>query len=330
MPTYTFRRFAATATGGVILGVSAHAVVVTTHQTGAHALFTYALALGAFVGAHILGRGDVRSHLAHVLVGSMLLIEVGNVIGSAETVIVRRETSGASIRTQQGAHEHAVAELVKADNKAEAAQQAKRTKSVETGCKDRCKAALDESVADAKRDLDRARAVYDANPKPTASASPMADRIGAPAWLLDLLLAALWAIGGTGCAAALIAYGSQSDFPNPDDLKPSDLDDARKVLREPSNSAPERPNRTKNRTISAAIQLPTPQPRRTVRRSKRSELMAYVVTETALGRSIPSQMSLAERFVMPKSTVADILKDMDKAGHIVRRVEGRRKVTAAN
>lgn len=312
MPTYTLRRFAATATGGVILGVSAHAVVVTTHQTGAHALFTYALALGAFVGAHILGRGDVRSHLAHVLVGSMLLIEIGNVIGSAETVIVRRETSGASIRTQQGAHEHAVAELVKADHKAEAAQQAKRTKSAETGCKDRCKAALDESVADAKRDLDRARAVYDANPKPTASASPMADRIGTPAWLLDLLLAALWAIGGTGCAAALIAYGSQSDFPNPDDIKPSELDDARKVLREPSNVLANRsPNRSKARKAGITA------------------LEQYVVTETALGRSIPSQQSLAERFGLAKSTVSDALRDIEARGLIVRRVEGRRKVSAA-
>lgn len=153
--------------------------------------------------------------------------------------------------------------------------------------------------------------------------APVANALGALDMVPDLALPLMLLFS----AFAFIAYAEgQSDFPNPDTLKPSDIDDARKVLREPSNSASDRPNRTKTRTFSGGASDAHPHPRRTVRQSKRSAVMAYVTTETALGRSIPSQMSLAERFDMPKSTVADILADMERSGLIVRRVEGRRKV----
>ena len=59
---------------------------------------------------------------------------------------------------------------------------------------------LEQAVTDARADL----AAFKAPP----SASPLADRIGWPAWVLDLVMAALGSIAANGLACALMVFGS--------------------------------------------------------------------------------------------------------------------------
>lgn len=229
------------------------------------------------------------------------------------------------------------------------------------GCKDRCKALLDAGVASTREDLasaeraarspaeadpsvaparhalDQARAVFVANPRPATSAAPLADALHVPAWLVDIAFAVALAIGGNGLAALLVAYGahgrhsaSRADgapagaaeavrrsaragavtahsLPNPDTIPPAELDDLRRIFSEPRNAlqAPVRSNGSANR----------------------SQIEAYVLTELAFGRAIPSQNGVAERFGVAKSTVSELFADMERRGVIVRHREGRRNVS---
>ena len=121
------------------------------------------------------------------------------------------------------------AEAAKADIDAKA-----MAASVERTCRDNCGLVLDAQVAAAARAVETARAAVQAeieaaradlgdNPMP-ASASPLADRLGVPAWALDLLLAGLGSIGCNGLAACLLAFAAH--VPR---REPCDLDQPRKA-----------------------------------------------------------------------------------------------------
>lgn len=362
----TLPRLAAIAAGAVILGISAHHVVTATGQTGAHAALTYALSGGVLVGALVHGRASqVRRGLGVALLAAMIAGEAANVLASAETVILRRDASGAVHRTQAGAHAHAVGEVAKADAALTQARDAVALSASKPGCKDRCVTILREALAAAEAQRAEAVRVYDANPAPQGSAAPFADRIGVPAWVLDLVLAGLVALGANGLAALLVAYGAsdahgsrtlaasapqqskaqQIPMPNPDTIPDNEKDDLRRIFAPGGHMAP-KPNRTNNRTPSPALRLPTPQPRasgttqprptpkqavaaqraRSRDNAQRLALEQYVITETALGRPIPSQVFLKDRFGIPRSTVSDIMGDMEARGLIVRRMDGRTKV----
>jgi hypothetical protein len=106
-----------------------------------------------------------------------------------------------------------------------AAEAAVVTKSAERGCAANCRlllqaqadqnhqeveaargdmaetrARLEEAVNAARADL----AAFKAPPSP----SPLADRIGWPAWVLDLVMAALGSIAANGLACCLMVFGS--------------------------------------------------------------------------------------------------------------------------
>ena len=128
--------------------------------------------------------------------------------------------------------EAAVAALPDASARLQAAIQSKAaadtavvTKSAERGCAANCRLLLQaqadqnqQEVEAARRDMadNRARleqAVTDARAdlaafKAPSSASPLADRIGWPAWVLDLVMAALGSITANGLACALMVFGS--------------------------------------------------------------------------------------------------------------------------
>ena len=64
-------------------------------------------------------------------------------------------------------------------------------------------------------------------------------------------------------------------------------------------------------------------------KASKSEVERFVVTELALGRTIPSQQALTERFGRSKSTVSDWLKDWERRGVIPARTQaGRCKMLA--
>lgn len=311
--TTAFRRALSIATGAVILAASATAVISHTGQTGAHATLTWTLAGGLFVGAIVVGSawGEKRYALAIALMLALASGEIGNIGLSIESIVIRREADGKATRDAAAAHKHAAGELVKAEHAVAAANNASTAKSAEKGCKENCRKLLEAQVEIAMQDLARARALYGSNPPPSQSATALADRVGVPAWLLDVGLAVLLAIGANGLAATLVAYGAHAttahSFPNPDTIPADELEDAKKALVPP-----------RNRRHS---QHKAQRPQRT------NAIEAYVTTEVALGRAIPSQQSVAARFGVAKSTVCEIMQDMERRGLITRRREGRRTVS---
>jgi len=99
------------------------------------------------------------------------------------------------------------------------------TKSAERGCAANCRLLLQAQADQSQQEVEAARrdmaehrtrleqAVTDARADLTAfkappSASPLAERIGWPAWVLDLVMAALGSIALNGLACALMAFGS--------------------------------------------------------------------------------------------------------------------------
>jgi hypothetical protein len=77
--------------------------------------------------------------------------------------------------------------------------------------------AVEAARSAAQAELDAARADLGHQPIP-ASASPLADRLGVPAWVLDLLLAGLGSVGCNGLAACLLAFAAHAPRPKPRDL----------------------------------------------------------------------------------------------------------------
>lgn len=225
--TNALRRALSIATGGIILAASASAIITHTGQHGAHATLTWTLAAGLFVGAIVVGAAcsERRYALATGLVLALAAGEVGNIGLSIESIVIRREADTKATREAIAAHTHATTELIKAEAALATANKAAVTEAAKKGCQEHCRKLLEAQVEIAKQDLARARHLYGANPKPTQSASALADRVGVPAWVVDVVLAVLLAIGANGLAATLIAYGAHGStahsFPNPDTLTPA-------------------------------------------------------------------------------------------------------------
>lgn len=98
-------------------------------------------------------------------------------------------------------------------------------------------------------------------------------------------------------------------LPNPDTIPPAELDEARRILVPPKNGAAHgSPNRSPNGS---------------------DPISAYILTEIALGRAIPSQQGVAERFGVSRSTAHERFVALEAAGLIVRRREGRRMVAVS-
>ena len=313
--TTALRRLLSIGTGDAILAASASAVIAITGQTGSHATLTWSLAGGLFVGAIIVAAawGERRRALAVALAAALAFGELGNIGLSIESIIIRREADGKATRQAAAAHKHAVGELVKAEEAVAAANRASVAKSAERDCRENCRKLLEAQIEIAKADLGRARQLFTSNPPPSASDTALADRVGLPGWLVDVVLAVLLAIGANAVAALLVAYGAHGStahsLPNPDTIPPAELDEARRLLVPPKNGAANgSPNRSPNGSDA---------------------ISAYILTEIALGRAIPSQQGVAERFGVSRSTAHERFKALERAGLIVRRREGRCMVAAS-
>lgn len=231
--------------GVALLGATAH---VTISHTGGyetpHAVLTLAIAAGVGIGALCIGAAwaSERAGVAAWLVMAILAGEAFGFLSTAERLVVGREALQAPLRVAQQHFDQArgrvtvAAQAVSAfpatSARLDAAQAAKAAadaavvaKSAERGCVENCRRLLQGQVDAATADVESARAEVDAGRmraateleaaraavgalQPPASATPLADRLGMPAWLLDLLTAALGSIAANGLACGLIAFAA--------------------------------------------------------------------------------------------------------------------------
>ena len=177
--------------------------------------------------------------------GLVIAIAAGEVyafLGTAERLTAAREASQAPLRqavearqkleTKVAKAEAAIAALPETSARFREAMQGKAaadtavvTKSAERGCAANCRLLLQaqadqnqQEVEAARRDMAENRtrleqAVTDAKGELAAfkappSPSPLADRIGWPAWVLDLVMAGLGSIAANGLACLMMVFGS--------------------------------------------------------------------------------------------------------------------------
>lgn len=226
----------ATIVGVGILAATTNANVL---QTGgwltSHAVLVASLSAGVFAGARVVGMGAGKIGL--VIIAALLAGELFNFSATAERIVVERENGAAPLRAQREAHDAAARRAsevsaaparsarldraVEAHSKARAAYEKElreggRCKTICNGLKDDSIKAAAEVTAAAQEAqqlhaaaIEAAKADVAANLLP-ASATPLADRLGWPAWALDLVMAGLLSVGANGLAGTLIAFGAHS------------------------------------------------------------------------------------------------------------------------
>lgn len=200
---------AAAATGVGIIGASTFAVITSAHQDLPHAVLTSAMAAGVVAGAITIGRAwrQGRRSLAAAIAVALVSAELFGVLLSAERIVAEREATQANITKGRAARLYAEEQVVRANHALKAANTAAVTEAAKPGCKAHCRALLEGQVTLAKAAVDDAAQLLAANPAVTASGTPLADRLGVAPWALDLLIAALLAVGANGLGAALVAFG---------------------------------------------------------------------------------------------------------------------------
>jgi len=205
----TLARLVAIAASGFLLLSIANGTAQATKATGADLDAIYALALGVFVTAGIIGIAisAKRYALGGFLIFCLLCGEGYNFVKTAEREIASRETTQSatdtvllSRETMRGTIKDAKAELTKA-------QQAVRDNAAAKSCLANCVLALGNAVIAAQAALDDANAEYAKTNRPP-SANPLADRSSIPAWVIDLAAAALKSLAMNGLAAGLVAFGA--------------------------------------------------------------------------------------------------------------------------
>jgi hypothetical protein len=202
------------------------------------------IAGGVAWGAVVLGRAwsEGRKTLAVMLCLAMAGAEAFGFLQTAERIVADSEGSQAPARDAQADHDRASKRVTEAETALSAipnetarlkrALQAKKdadsaalAKSAEKGCVANCRALLEQQVQNAINEVTSARAEIEAMRrdasaelanarkaleavKAPASGTPLADRIGMPAWKIDLLKAGLGSLAANGLGALLIAYGA--------------------------------------------------------------------------------------------------------------------------
>ena len=239
-PRFALSRIIATTAGAGIVGASAFAVIQAGHQDIAHAVLTGALSAGVLVGASVIGPAwrSRRFGLSVIIVAALMAGELFNMVATADRVIAERETAQAAIRSQAAAHDYAIEAQSKAQTAYDDARKATLVQAALPGCKTVCASMLASAEAGAKADLDKGRDLATANPAPQISGSALADRIGWPAWALDLGIAALLSVAANGLGAALFAFGMHAGSHQTDPSNPRRPDGGQIVRLTPRPASP--------------------------------------------------------------------------------------------
>jgi hypothetical protein len=216
--------------GIAIFGAVAHVTITTQGGYGQpSAILNIALACGVAVGSVVVGasHSQNRRMLACLLFLALAAGEAWGFLATAERNITSREAMQTPIHDAEARHKAALERLATAEHsdfvaRAEAAKakidSEAMAKSAEKTCKENCRAILEGQVnaakmavetakADVQREIAAARANLAQNPLP-GSASPLADRLGWPAWLLDLVSAGLGSLGCNGLAMGLLIFAA--------------------------------------------------------------------------------------------------------------------------
>jgi hypothetical protein len=228
--------------GVALLAATAHATIVAgSGYESAHAIVILAVAAGVAISALVIGSAWAdRRGLALWLIVAIGAGEAFGFLSTAERLIAGREAQQVQLRTQAAAYQKAARRVTDAAASLSgapassprldaaiaektAADTAASDKSAERGCRENCRQLLQARVDAAEREISAARADLAAKAEakgrqleaargalarlsPPASATPLADRLGVPAWLLDLVAAALGSIAANGLGCGLIAY----------------------------------------------------------------------------------------------------------------------------
>jgi hypothetical protein len=240
-------RALAIAVGLILLAATAHIAIAQSGGYGTpHSFIVLAVAAGVGVGALTIGVAwsERRRGLAFAILIALLCGEAWGLLATGERIIAGREQIQAPLRDQANQHRAAVAalqlaesikpvhadrsRLVAAERRKQLADDAARAAATDKNCRDNCRLLLQAAVDAAFAEVTAARREITAhdsaqtaeinnkiqaatlalreNPMPK-SAAPLADRLGLPAWTLDLVTAALGSIAANGLAACMLAFG---------------------------------------------------------------------------------------------------------------------------
>jgi hypothetical protein len=209
-----FRLFA-TLIGISILAAVAYVQIATTGgfaQPSAYLII--ALPAGVAVGAIALGHAysQRRPFAVMALALTMLAGESYGFLATAERSVYAREAMQTPLKSQLAEHDAAKTRLELTTTALKEANAEVLSSAADRGCRENCRILLQKQVDDAQAALVSARNDLAMHPLP-ASATPLADRLGIQPWQLDLVMAALYAIGANGLAASLLAYASHFRAP---------------------------------------------------------------------------------------------------------------------
>jgi hypothetical protein len=248
-----FLRALAIISGIALVASAAYASLahVEAGFTSPYGVITLAVAGGLIVGALCVGAAWSvgRLSIAVAIAVGMLCGELYALILTGERIVSTREAAQVLIREaverRQAAIRHvgqaeAILAATHRSDRLERALAAKAAadravveKSAERGCASNCRALLQGQVDAAQRDVDAAiveqegareragRAVKAAQAELAAiglppSSSPLAARLGLPAWALDLAAAGLASLAINGLGAALLAFGAHNRVRDPE------------------------------------------------------------------------------------------------------------------
>lgn len=231
--------------GIALLTATAHVTVLATggYYDNPHAILVMAIAGGVGLGALCLGRTwvDRRYFLAVVIGVALLSGEAFGLLQTGERLIASRDAAQKPAQQAREARERVqrritavqadlaalgTSERLQAALKAKAkADQAVIDQASLRGCASNCRKLLTKQVEAAAAEVAEARkALHDqrgaasgrlrlaqaelASIQLLASGNGLAERLGQPAWILDLISAALGSLGINGLGCALLAFGA--------------------------------------------------------------------------------------------------------------------------
>ena len=244
--------------GALILSAVAHVTVKATGGYGTdHSYLTLAIAFGVACGSVFCGRSWASERYTLALLFILCIVggEAYGFLQTANRLLAGTEANQAPRREHSKEHARASArvksakaavdnapttsrQLEKAEAAKAAADKAVVEKSAEPGCRANCRQLLQAQVDAAAGDVEKARTALEAGSStkemalrdaeaaltvmtPPELPTPLADRSGIPAWIIDLTVAALGSIAANGLACCLMIFGAHHSAPRVEIVEPA-------------------------------------------------------------------------------------------------------------
>jgi hypothetical protein len=236
---------AALLTGAAILFAVAHVNIVSAGGYGTpFSYVTMAACVGVIVASVVIGAitGTGRQGLVAAIAFTIITGEAFNLMVTSDRLIKQRDAEQAPLREAQEVRAKAQLRVTNAQyavdhpsttspglQTAQAAKAAAAAavveKSAERGCRENCRQMLQAQVDAAAEEVGRAQAELNAARTAAAaeltaarsaldgikmppSPTPLADRTGVPAWIIDLVQSGLGSIAANGLASCLLIFGA--------------------------------------------------------------------------------------------------------------------------